>query len=65
MKTMKQIWITKAGGPDVLVIKDVPIPKPKGSQVRIVVEAAGVNFGDIVRRGGNLRYDGQVSRYLI
>ena len=34
---MRQIWITKAGSPDVLQLRDVPTPDPAPGQVRIAV----------------------------
>jgi NADPH:quinone reductase-like Zn-dependent oxidoreductase len=49
---MKQIWITKAGGPEVLKLKDAPDPAPAAGEVRIRVEASGVNFADIMGRMG-------------
>jgi|SRR5579862_47125 len=49
---MRQIWITKAGAPDVLEIKEAPDPDPGASELRIRVEASGVNFADILGRMG-------------
>src|ERR1700760_3870511 len=49
---MKQIWITRAGGPEVLQIREAPDPTPAPGQVRIRVEASGVNFADIMGRMG-------------
>jgi NADPH:quinone reductase-like Zn-dependent oxidoreductase len=49
---MRQICITKAGGPEVLQIKDAPDPSPAAGEVRIRVEASGVNFADIMGRMG-------------
>jgi synaptic vesicle membrane protein VAT-1 len=49
---MKQIWITRAGGPEVLQIREAPDPSPTSGQVRIRVEASGVNFADIMGRMG-------------
>ncbi|MBV8848234.1 MAG: alcohol dehydrogenase catalytic domain-containing protein, partial [Methylobacteriaceae bacterium] len=49
---MRQIWITKAGGPDVLKLRDAPDPLPSPGEVRIRVEASGVNFADIMGRMG-------------
>ena len=49
---MRQIWITKAGPPEVLQIKNAPDPEPKAGEVRICVEASGVNFADILGRLG-------------
>lgn len=49
---MRQIWITRAGPPEVLEVKEAPDPQPKPGQVRIRVEASGVNFADIMGRRG-------------
>ena len=49
---MKQIWITKAGDPDVLELREAPDPEPGAGEVRIRVEAAGVNFADLMARMG-------------
>lgn len=49
---MRQIWITKAGGPEVLLIKEAADPRPQPGEVRIRVEASGVNFADIMGRMG-------------
>jgi synaptic vesicle membrane protein VAT-1 len=49
---MRQIWITRAGPPEVLAVKEVPDPAPKSGELRIRVEASGVNFADIVGRLG-------------
>jgi D-arabinose 1-dehydrogenase-like Zn-dependent alcohol dehydrogenase len=49
---MRQIWITKYGPPEVLTIGQAPDPEPKPGELRIRVEASGVNFADIVGRVG-------------
>ena len=49
---MRQIWITKAGQPDKLQIQDAPEPIPKNGEVRIRVQAIGVNYEDILGRLG-------------
>ncbi len=49
---MRQIWIPKAGPPEVLEIREAPDPQPKRGEIRIRVQAAGVNFADIVGRLG-------------
>ena len=49
---MRQVWITKAGAPDVLEIKEAPDPNPGAGELRIRVEASGVNFADILGRMG-------------
>ncbi|MCI4679641.1 medium chain dehydrogenase/reductase family protein [Rhodoblastus acidophilus] len=49
---MRQIWITKAGAPEVLVVKQAADPEPKAGELRIRVEASGVNFADVLGRLG-------------
>jgi len=50
---MRQIWITRAGPPEVLEVKEAASdPEPKSGEVRIRVEASGVNFADILGRMG-------------
>jgi NADPH:quinone reductase-like Zn-dependent oxidoreductase len=49
---MRQIWITKAGPPEVLQVKEASDPEPNSGEVRIRVEATGVNFADIMGRLG-------------
>ena len=49
---MRQIWITKAGPPEVLEVKEAPDPEPKAGEIRIRVEATGINFADIMGRLG-------------
>ena len=49
---MRQIWISKSGPPEVLVIKEAPDPHPAAGELRIRVEACGVNFADIMGRLG-------------
>ena len=49
---MRQIWITRAGPPEVLEVREAPDPEPKSGEVRIRVEASGVNFADILGRLG-------------
>ena len=41
---MRQIWITKLGRPETLVVKEAPDPEPRAGEVRIRVEASGVDF---------------------
>lgn len=49
---MRAVTITKHGGPDVLAIRDMPMPEPKEGFVRINVKAAGLNFADVMARKG-------------
>src|SRR3954462_513299 len=49
---MQQIWITRAGPPDVLQIRDASDPVPGPGEVRVRVKAAGINFADLMARVG-------------
>src|SRR5207237_2681272 len=49
---MRQVWITRRGGPEVLQVREAPDPQPGPGQVRIRVRAAGVNFADVMARMG-------------
>jgi NADPH:quinone reductase-like Zn-dependent oxidoreductase len=49
---MRQIWITRAGPPEVLEVREAPDPELQSGEVRIRVEASGVNFADILGRLG-------------
>ncbi|TGJ99768.1 alcohol dehydrogenase [Leptospira semungkisensis] len=49
---MKQIVITKKGGPEVLKVKEVSDLVPNPGEVRISVRATGLNFADIMTRMG-------------
>lgn len=49
---MRQVWITKAGDPDVLELREAPTPSPGPGEVLIAVEAAGINFADVLARQG-------------
>lgn len=50
---MRQIVFPKAGPPEIIEVREVPDPSPKAGEVRILVEAAGVNFADVSARMGN------------
>ena len=49
---MRQIWISKAGPPETLTIREAPDPKPQSGEMRVRVEACGVNFADVMGRLG-------------
>ncbi|MCU0302671.1 MAG: zinc-binding dehydrogenase [Thermoanaerobaculales bacterium] len=49
---MRQVWIPRTGGPEVLEVREAPDPTPGADQVRIRVAASGVNFADILARLG-------------
>ena len=50
---MREIVFDGAGGPDVIRVREVPVPAPGAGQVLIEVAAAGVNRPDILQREGN------------
>ena len=43
---MRAVLCTEFGPPEKLVMRDIPVPKPSKQQVRIKIEACGVNFPD-------------------
>lgn len=49
---MKAIQVQKTGGPEVLTLVDVPIPKPKPNEAIVKIAASGVNFIDVYFREG-------------
>jgi len=51
--TMKAVVIEGKGGPEVLQLRDVAMPRPGAHEVLIKVAAAGVNRPDVLQRQGN------------
>ena len=49
---MKQIFIVGHGGPEKLRLRESPDPRPAGGEIRIRVQASGLNFADILARQG-------------
>ena len=49
---MKAIRIHQPGDADAMVLDDLPTPEPDPGEIRVRVEAAGVNFIDIYHRTG-------------
>lgn len=49
---MRQIWIPRTGDVNVLEVREAPDPQPGPGEVRIKVDAAGVNFADLMARMG-------------
>ena len=49
---MKAIQVQKTGGPEVLTLVDLPVPKPKPSEAVVKIAAVGVNFIDVYFREG-------------
>ena len=49
---MKAVRVNGFGGVDQLELVDLPDPEPKPGQVRIRVEACGLNYADVMQREG-------------
>ncbi|WP_368504813.1 zinc-binding alcohol dehydrogenase family protein [Alkalihalophilus sp. As8PL] len=49
---MRAIQFTTYGGPEVLKMVDLELPKPESNEVIIKIEAIGVNYADTARREG-------------
>jgi len=49
---MKAIRIEQYGGPETLQYQEIPLPEPQTGEVRVRLEAVGVNYIDIYHRTG-------------
>ncbi|GAB4245623.1 MAG: medium chain dehydrogenase/reductase family protein [Acidobacteriota bacterium] len=49
---MRAVRIEKTGPPEVLVERELPVPRPAEGEVSIRVEFSGVNFADLLQRLG-------------
>jgi NADPH:quinone reductase-like Zn-dependent oxidoreductase len=49
---MRRVWISKAGPPEVLEVREEADPEPKDGEVRIRCKASGINFADLMARVG-------------
>lgn len=54
-QTTQAIVIRAYGGPEALVLEDVPLPQPGAGELLVRQTAAGVNFHDIYVRSGSYR----------
>src|SRR5271163_4400261 len=59
---MKAIQIKQTGGPEVMELVDLPVPRPKSNEAVVKISAAGVNFIDVYNREG--RYKAQLPLVL-
>ena len=50
---MKAVLVTRAGGPEVLEVREVPDPQPAPGEVIVRVEAVGINFADTLTTRGS------------
>lgn len=51
--TAPAIVVTKPGGPENMVLRDIPVDAPKAGEILIRVRAAGINRADAVQREGH------------
>jgi NADPH2:quinone reductase len=49
------IVVTEYGSSDALEVRETEMPEPGPGEVRLAVEAAGINFADIMQRRGHYR----------
>lgn len=49
---MKAIRVHQYGGPETLDLEEIPVPQPAGDQVRVKLEAIGLNYIDTYHRTG-------------
>lgn len=52
MSTAKTVRIHRLGGPEVLEIENLPLPEPREGEVRIKVQAIGLNRAEVMFRTG-------------
>src|SRR5476649_1605198 len=45
---MKALLSRQPGGPDTLVLEEIPLPEPGSDQVRVAVHACAVNYPDLL-----------------
>jgi NADPH:quinone reductase len=48
--------VTKAGGPDVLEIRDLPLAEPRHGELRVRIRAAGIGATDLTILAGQYRF---------
>lgn len=52
---MKAIQINEFGGPEQMVLADVPMPRPGKGEAQVKLEYAGVNYIDVYMRSGGYK----------
>ncbi|WP_102126706.1 NADPH:quinone oxidoreductase family protein [Deinococcus planocerae] len=50
--TMRAIVVEQLGPPEVLEMQEIPVPQPGPGEVRLRVEAVGINFADVLAVAG-------------
>ncbi len=58
---MKQTQVHEPGGPDRMMLVDVPVPVPPAGHVLVAIHVSGVNFIDIYFRSGLYKADRPVT----
>lgn len=53
---MKAVVCTELGGPETLEVQEQPEPSPEAGEVLVAVEAAGVNFPDVLMIKGEYQF---------
>ncbi|SMB92035.1 NADPH2:quinone reductase [Deinococcus hopiensis KR-140] len=51
-QTMRGILVERLGPPEVMQLRDLPVPQPGPGEVRLKVEAVGINFADVLAVAG-------------
>jgi NADPH2:quinone reductase len=52
VQTMRAVVVPRFGGPEVLEVRELPVPQPKQGHVLIKVAYAGVNYAELMARRG-------------
>ena len=53
IRTAKVVRLHRVGGPEVLEIEDLPLEAPKAGEIRLRVQAIGLNRAEMLFRAGN------------
>ena len=52
---MKAIQVKQPGGPEAMILADLPVPEPKATEAVVKLSASGVNFIDVYHREGRYK----------
>jgi len=52
---MKAIQVQQPGGPEAMILADLPVPEPKANEAVVKLAASGVNFIDVYYREGRYK----------
>src|SRR5579872_249354 len=53
-KEVRAVAIDRFGGPEVLSVRNIPVPEPKADQILVRVGSAGIGVWDVAEREGIL-----------